>query len=169
MSLTHPVDLLSGQDKYRIYYSRIVDLAVVSGLLIPDPDTEIGHFAFSTYYYDGKHLDRELHSALLDYAEKRPEQVEKRRKQQNQDSGGAVVEYLRLDNAAKVQDLIVIGASRAIWPTGTSFVLTYPWDLNGEGRPVGFRNDLSEFTRRRVLDILKRVGKLRNADLFDGP
>jgi len=168
MSLTHPVDLLSGPDKCRIYYSRVVDLAVASGLLVPDPATDIGHFAFSQYYRDGKQMDLELQAALLEYAGKWPEETENRRKEQDHSSRGAVQEYLRLDNAGKVQDLIVIGASHAIWPTGTSFVLTYPWNLGGTGRPVSFRNDLSEFTKRRVLDILRRAGKLRNSDLFQG-
>jgi hypothetical protein len=33
----HPVDNLSPDEKCRIYYSRVVDLAVFQGLVIPDP------------------------------------------------------------------------------------------------------------------------------------
>jgi hypothetical protein len=42
----HPVSVLSQEEKYRIYYSRVVDLAVYSSLLTADSNTEIGHFAF---------------------------------------------------------------------------------------------------------------------------
>ena len=45
-------------------------------------------------------------------------------------------------------------------------VLTYPWDLAGKGQPVRFRDDLSEFMKRRILEILRRAGKLRTTLLF---
>jgi hypothetical protein len=34
----HPVEALSSLDKCDIYFSRVVDLAVVSGLLEPDSE-----------------------------------------------------------------------------------------------------------------------------------
>jgi len=166
MSLMHPVDLLSGTEKYRIYYSRIVDLAVVSGLLVPDPEDEIGHFAFSSHYREGKRTDRELQAAILRYVQEYPELAKRHRDQQDLCSLGATEDYLRSDNAEKIRQLILVGASQAVWPRGTSFVLTYPWDLDGTGRPVRFREDLSEFMQRRIVDILRRTGKLRNVDLF---
>jgi hypothetical protein len=163
----HPADALSQEDKCRIYYSRVVDLAVVSGLLIPDPHTEIGHFAFSRHYYQGEELDRRLRSALIRFEKKQPEIVQERRDIMNQAYMGALEDFLGSDNAERIQELIVVGASRAIWPAGTSFVLTYPWDLTGKGQPVGFRDDLSEFMKRRVLEILRRAGKLSTIHLFD--
>jgi hypothetical protein len=53
-------------------------------------------------------MDRELQSALVDYSEQCPELVEERRRQQDRFSRGAALEYLRLDDAAKIQDLIVL-------------------------------------------------------------
>lgn len=170
MSLTHPVDLLSGPEKCRIYYSRIVDLAVVSGLLDPDPASETGHFAFSSYYSEGKRIDRDLQAEIVHYAEEFPQLARNRRDGQNLSSLGAAADHLLSDNATKLQELIVVGASQAVWPRGTSFALTYPWDLDGTGQPVRFRDDLSPFMKRRVVDILRRAGKLRHADLFNtGP
>jgi hypothetical protein len=75
-------------------------------------------------------------------------------------------EYFRSDNADKLRDLIQVGASYRVWPVGTSFTLTYPWDLSGHGRPVRFREDMSPFMKRRILEILDTAGKLRNPNLF---
>jgi hypothetical protein len=168
----HPVDRLAKQDKNRIYFSRIVDLAVVSGLLVPDPDTEIGHFALSRHYYEGKQIDRDLQSALREFREKYPELVLKRRNAQDTVFGGAADKFDVESDSEKTQDLIIIGASligasHDVWPVGTSFVLTYPWDLDGRGVPVDFRPDLSDFMKRRVLAILKKAGKLRNTQIFE--
>jgi hypothetical protein len=66
----------------------------------------------------------------------------------------------------KASHLIRIGATYAVWPKGTSFVLTYPWDLLGNERPVRFRNDLTEFMKRRIAGVLKQAGRLRNPNLF---
>ena len=162
----HPVEILSPQDKCDIYFSRIVDLAVVSGLLDPDPNSEIGHFAFSAHYTRGKDLDHRFQTALRKFEEKHPDLVLERRQRQNEILIGAVDEFFNSTDDDKVRELVVIGASRQVWPAGTSFVLTYPWDAAGNGKPVGFRTDLSDFTRRRVLKILKKAGKLRNSDLF---
>lgn len=163
----HPADALSQDDKYRIFYSRVVDMAVVSGLLIPDPGTEIGHFAFSRYYYEGNELDRNLRSAIIEFQERHPEIVRERRAVRNQAYMNAVEDFLDSDNEEKIQELILVGASYAVWPTGASFVLTYPWDPGGgEGEPVRFREDLSEFMKRRVIEILRKAGKLKNPNLF---
>jgi hypothetical protein len=162
----HPADTLAREDKCRIYYARVVDLAVVSGLLIPDPGTEVGHFAFSRYYYKGKELDQKLRSALIEFEAKHPEIGQERRAVKNQAYMGALEDFLGSDGTEKIQELIILGASHAIWPVGTSFVLTYPWDLTGNGQPVRFRDDLSEFMKRRVLEILKKASKLRTPCLF---
>ena len=166
ISQRHPADALSHEQKCRIYYSRVVDLAVVSGLLFPDPDTEVGHFAFSRHYYEGKEFDRMLRTALVEFEQRHPELVGERRAAGNQTYTGVVEDFLRSDNSDKIHDLILLGASHAIWPAGTSFTLTYPWDLAGKGRPVRFRDDLSEFMKRRILEILKQSGKLRTPHLF---
>lgn len=166
ISQIHPADALSHEQKCRIYYSRVVDLAVVSGLLLPDPDTEVGHFAFSRHYYEGKAFDRRLRAALIEFEKKYPELVRERRAGENRAYIGVVEDFLRSDNSDKIQDLILLGASYAIWPVGTSFTLEYPWDLAGNGRPVSFRDDLSEFMKRRIQEILKRAGKLRTQHLF---
>jgi hypothetical protein len=162
----HPADRLSSQEKCHIYYSRVVDLAVVYGLLIPDPDTEIGHFAFSRHYYDGKALDGNLTVAIREFEKEYPELVLERRADRNGAFMGAVEAFAREEDSQKVQDLILIGASYAVWPAGTSFTLTYPWDLDGQGRIVQFRRDLSDFTKRRIKEILRKTGKLRNPNLF---
>jgi hypothetical protein len=164
---THPVDALSSQDKYDIYFSRVVDLAVASGLLDPDPNTEVGHFTFSAHYYRGKELDRGLQRALSEFEHERPDLAQQRRQSQNESSLGAVEDFLRSSDEEKIRGLIVIGASYRVWPTGTSFTLTYPWDPDGAGKPVGFRSDLSDFTKRRILRILKKAGKLRRSNLFE--
>lgn len=162
----HPIEILSSQDKCDIYFSRIVDLAVESGLLDPDQDSEIGHFAFSAHYTRGKDLDHQFQSALREFEDKHPDLVLERRELQNETSLGAVDDFCGLSNDDKVLELIIIGASRRVWPLGTSFVLTYPWDAAGNGKPVGFRSDLSDFMKRRVLRILKKTGKLRHSNLF---
>ncbi|MBI4964646.1 MAG: hypothetical protein HY913_15310 [Desulfomonile tiedjei] len=165
----HPADALSREDKNRIYFSRVVELAIVSGLLIPDPDTEVGHFAFSRHYYQGKELDRKLRFALIRFEAHHPEIARERRDVRNESFLGAVEDFLAAEDRDKIQELILMGASHAIWPTGTSFVLTYPWDLSGKGWPVRFRDNLTEFMKRRVLEILRKAGKLRNPELFANP
>jgi hypothetical protein len=162
----HPIDALRPQDKYKIYYCRVVFLAVAAGLLTSDPNTEIGHFAFSRHFVEGEELDRALREALKLFAEKYPELVLMRRAELDDTSGGAVTEFIESTSHNKVRDLILIGASHQVWPVGTSHVLTFPWDLEGNGRPVTFRSDLTEFMKRRVKDILKRAGKLRNPQLI---
>ncbi len=164
----HPIQILSLQDKCDIYFSRIVDLAVASGLLSPDPNSEIGHFAFSAHYNRGKDLDHRFHTDLREFEEKHPDLVLEWRQRQNEILIGAMDEFLSSSGDGKVRELIIIGASHRVWPTGTAFVLTYPWDDAGNGRPVGFRTDLSDFMKRRVLEILKKAGKLRNYSLFTG-
>ena len=162
----HPVEILASQDKCDIYFSRIVDLAVASGLLDPDRSSEIGHFAFSAHYTSGKDLDRQFQTALREFEDKHPDLVLERRELQNETSVGAVDEFFSLSDDDKIRELRIIGASRRVWPMGTSFVLTYPWDAAGNGKPVRFRSDLSDFMKRRVWRILKKAGKLRNSDLF---
>jgi hypothetical protein len=162
----HPVDNLSPDEKSRIYYSRVVDLAVFQGLLIPDLDGEIGHFAFSRYYFQGQDLDTKLREALRDFEEKYPELIMLRRSEQDRKFIGTVEEFYKSGNEEKIRDLIVVGASHRVWPTGTSFTLTYPWDLDGTGQMVRFRRDLSDFTKRRIVKILKSAGKLLTPDLF---
>jgi hypothetical protein len=163
---THPADALKPQDRYRIYYHRVVLLAVASGLLASDPNTEIGHFAFSRYFTEGQELDRALREAIERFSERFPELVLDRRAELDDASGGAVNAYLASEPQNKVKDLILVGASHNVWPVGTSHVLTFPWDLEGNGKPVTFRADLTDFMKRRVLDILKRAGKLRNPRLI---
>lgn len=162
----HPADALWQEDNYRIYYSRVVDLAVYSGLLTPDPNSEIGHFAFSRYYEEGKDLDRRLQQALREFEEQHAGLVQERRVAQDVEFTGAIEDYLKSDNEDRLRDLIRVGASYRVWPVGTSFTLTYPWDLEGRGVPVRFRNDLSLFMKRRIIEILEGCGKLRNPNLF---
>ncbi len=163
----HPVEALSTQDKCSIYFSRVVDLAVASGLLGSDPNTEIGHFAFSEHYFRGKDLDRRLQIDLRKFEDEHPGAVAHRRELQNEVSLGAVDDFLRSSDEEKIRELIIVGASYRIWPTGTAFTLTYPWDSAGNGKPVRFRPDLSDFMKRRILRILKKAGKLRDSSLFD--
>jgi len=162
----HPVEALSSPDKCDIYFSRVVDLAVASGLLDPDSNSEVGHFAFSAHYTRGKELDLRLQNALREIEGTRPDLVMCRRELQNKASLGAVEDFFRSSDEEKIRGLIVVGASYRVWPTGTSFVLTYPWDSGGNGKPVRFRPDLSEFLKRRILRILKKAGKLRHSNLF---
>ncbi len=162
----HPIEALSSQDKCDIYFSRVVDLAVASGLLDPDPNTEVGHFAFSAHYIRGKEADRRLQSALRELEGTRPDLVSRRRQLQNEASWGAVDDFFGSSDEEKIRGLIVVGASYRVWPTGTSFTLTYPWDSAGAGKPVRFRPDLSDFLKRRILRILKKAGKLRGSNLF---
>ncbi len=166
-SVIHPIDRLADEDKNRIYFSRVVDLAVASALLIPDPDTEIGHFAFSKHYYHGKQMDRELQEQLSEFRQKYPDLVAGRRAEQDRIFSGAAGMFGIETDSEKIDDLIVVGATYRVWPAGTSFALTYPWDLDGIGRPVRFRSDLSDFTKRRILAILKKAGKLRNLRIFE--
>ena len=165
-SPVHPVSALSHKEKCLIYYSRIVDLAVAYGMLTPDPNTEIGHFAFSPHYWQGKAIDKRLGRAVRDFDRAHPHVAVERLVRQNEEFCGAVEDYLTSSNSEKLRDLIRVGASYHVWPVGTSFTLRYPWDLEGNGRPVRFRDDLPVFTKRRILEILKKVGKLRNPNLF---
>ena len=162
----HPADQLALHEKCRIYYRRVVDLAVARGLLTPDPDTEIGHFAFSDSYAQGKILDSKLRAAIRAFEEAYPDAVAKRTARRTALFGGTLHRFLESEPEEKVEDLIRIGASYLVWPAGTSFVLTYPWDLSGRGRPVGFRTDLTEFMKRRVVAILREAGKLRGSTPF---
>jgi alkylhydroperoxidase/carboxymuconolactone decarboxylase family protein YurZ len=164
----HPVDSLSLDRKNDIYYCRVVDLAVAQSLLTPDPETEIGHFAFSRHYYEGKKLDMELRHAIAEFEAEYPDVAARRRLEQDRVALGAVQELLNAAPDERIQELIRIGASYAVWPRGTAFTLTYPWDLAGNGRTVRFRDDLSDFMKKRIIDILKRAGKLRTPNLF-GP
>lgn len=163
----HPADVLSPEQKCRIYYRRVVDLAVLAGLLMSDPDTEIGHFAFSRHYREGLELDRKLQDALRVFTERFPTVVRHRRQQQDETLMGVATAFQQASHEEKRHDLIVIGATYRVWPVGTSFTLTYPWDLEGRGQPVRFRSNLPQFMRRRILDILKQAGKLRTPNLFE--
>lgn len=162
----HPADVLSKEERCRIYYSRVVDLAVARGLLSADPNTEIGHFAFSHHYFEGKDADLMLQRALHEFEEKFPELVIERNATKDQIFMGAVESFLHSDGAEKIEELILVGATHCVWPVGTAFTLTYPWDLDGKSRPVGFRKDLTDFMKRRIVAILRKAGKLGHSDLF---
>jgi hypothetical protein len=162
----HPADILTREDRCRIYYSRVVDLAVARGLLIPDINSEIGHFAFSHHYFEGKDTDLMLQQAVHEFEQKFPELVIERRAVQDRVFMGAVEDFMRSDVAKKTEELILVGATHCVWPVGTSFTLTYPWDLDGKGRMVRFRQDLSDFMKRRIVAILRKAGKLGHSDLF---
>ncbi|MGB6064973.1 MAG: hypothetical protein WBG50_09195 [Desulfomonilaceae bacterium] len=162
----HPADVLSREERCRIYYSRVVDLAVARGLLSPDPNTEIGHFAFSPHYLQGKDSERALQRALREFEEKYPEVAVERRTKKDQIFLGAVRSFLSSDSAEKAEEIILVGATYCVWPVGTSFALTYPWDLSGKERPVRFRKDLNDFMKRRIIAILRKAGKLGHSDLF---
>jgi hypothetical protein len=162
----HPADVLSREERCRIYYSRVVDLAVARGLLIPDINTEVGHFAFSHHYLEGKDSDLMLQQAVREFEEKFPELVVERRAATDRVFMGAVEDFLRSDVSEKTDELILVGATHCVWPVGTSFTLTYPWDLDGKGHPVRFRQDLSDFMKRRIVAILRKAGKLGHSDLF---
>ncbi len=162
----HPIDSLSWSDRCDIYYSRVVDLAALSGLLTRDPMTEIGHFAFSDHYARGKALDRKLQKAIREFEQRHPHVADDRSEERNERFMGVVEDYRSSGDKEKIRDLIRVGASYRIWPTCTSFTLTYPWDLEGNGRPVRFRDDLSPFMKRRILEILKKADKLSDPHLF---
>jgi hypothetical protein len=164
---THPVDALSSEQRCRIYYHRVVDLAVLAKLLTSDQDTEIGHFAFSRHYREGRELDLKLQEALRTFTERFPEAIQDRRRQQDEALAGVATAFHQASNADKLRDLIVIGATYRVWPVGTSFALTYPWDLEGRGHPVRFRSDLPDFMKRRILAILQKAGKLQTPNLFE--
>ncbi len=159
----HPADLLTEPEKHRIYYFRVVNLAVNEGLLPPSSDSDVAHFAFSDYYAQGRELDRQLRSALQDFEARFPRVAQAREDQMaalwKQEPSADPQKQIR-------QELILIGASHAVWPTGTSFVLTYPWSLDGTAARVRFRDDLSEFMKRRIRDILAKAEKLRDPCLF---
>jgi len=128
--------------------------------------TEIGHFAFSDHYTKGKALERRLMEAIREFDNHHPHVALDRRERQNQAFVGAAEEYRSSSDTEKIQDLIRVGASYRVWPVGTSFTLTYPWDLEGNGQPVRFRDDLSSFMKRRIVEILRKAGKLSDAHLF---
>lgn len=165
--MLHPVDLLLSTDKNRIYFSRVVDLAVFQGLLTNDPNSEIGHFAFSQYYREGKDLDLTLRWDIERYESQKPLDAENRRRTLAITLDEVAEDFLALENEDKLKELILVGASYAVWPKGTSFVLTYPWDADGSRRPVRFRPDLSEFQKRRILEILKKTGLYRGINPFE--
>ncbi|MEW6350040.1 MAG: hypothetical protein AB1646_13320 [Thermodesulfobacteriota bacterium] len=159
----HPADLLTEPERHRIYFFRVVNLAVKEGLIPPTADSEVGHFAFSDFYAHGRELDRDLRTALRDFEARFP-RVARAREDQNtelwkQDPSADLQKELR-------QELILIGASHAVWPTGTSFVLTYPWTLEGTPAAVRFRDDLSEFMRRRIRVLLTQAGKIGDPSLL---
>ncbi len=159
----HPAELLTEPEKHRIYFFQVVNLAVKEGLLPPGSDSEVGHFAFSDYYAQGRELDEDLRSAVMDFEARFPrvaQALEARKAELRQkDTSADLLQQTRLE-------LILIGASHAVWPTGTSFVLTYPWTLEGTPAPVRFRDDLSSFMKRRVPAILADAGKLSDPLLF---
>lgn len=163
----HPVDALTTREKCMIYYSRVVDLAVASGLLDDDPETEVGHFAFSDYYRQGKELAAELQEALQEYRARYPAAAEGRTDSLDREFAGVASRFQTESPEERAQHLQIIGAARNVWPVGTAFTLTYPWDLDGVGHPVRFRSDLTDFMKRRVVEILKKAGKLRGPELFN--
>ena len=121
---------------------------------------------FLTTMLRGKTTDLMLQRALHEFEEKFPELVIERKATKDQVFMGAVEGFLRSDSAEKTEELILVGATHCVWPVGTSFTLTYPWDLDGKGRPVRFRKDLTDFMKRRIIVILRKAGKLGHSDLF---
>jgi hypothetical protein len=162
----HPVDTLTEPLKCRIYYARVVDLAVAGRLLSPNPASPIGHFVFSSYYLEGKNLDRRLEKSIHIFQRKYPAITEERRRSVNNHSLGAAENFLESSTEEKIRFLILIGAGHYVWPTGTSFVLTYPWDLSCNPAEVTFRSNLTEFQKKRVVSILKKAGKFGNGNIF---
>lgn len=162
----HPLDLLQPEEKNKIYFKRVVDLAVWSGLLNPDPNSHVGHFAFSNHYHDGKRLETKLAEEIAYFEAENPELSKKIRDRRFQAFNISEEEQANWTERDEAQHLILVGASYQIWPKGVSHALTYPWDLDGRGSPVTFRPDLTEFNKRRVIKILKDAGKLRDPNLF---
>ena len=163
----HPVDVLSEQEKCRIYFRRAVDLAVAEGLLPRDRHTPVGWFAFSDAYEEGGRLDKKLRVDLNRFEHDHPQLVKNRHVLLDRRHDGAVERYQQSSAEEKRADLIRIGATYRVWPAGVSFVLTYPWDLAGNGVPVRFRPGLSDFTRRRICRILEDAGIDFDPDRFD--
>jgi hypothetical protein len=164
----HPLERLSQRDKCKIYYYKVVRLAVAQGLLAPDPDTETGHFAFSAYYRDGEEMDRILMARIERYYRDHPAAAALRRRELDLRLKGAASSFEAMSSEEKIRELVTIGASRLVWPTGTSYVLTYPWRADGTPHVVEFRKDLTDFMKRRVIRILEKAGKLRSPDPFAG-
>jgi hypothetical protein len=162
----HPLDRLRSEEKEKIYFKRVVDLAVWSGFLNPDPNSEVGHFAFSPRYYEGREFEARLAREIIDFETERPELASRIKSRRLAAFNISEQEQENWTEKEQARHLILVGASYRIWPTGVSHVLTYPWDDNGHGRPVTFRSDLTEFNKRRVIRILRDAGKLRNPDLF---
>lgn len=163
----HPVDRLSEHEKCRIYFRRVVDLAAVEGLLPVDRQTPVGCFAFSDAYEEGRSLDEKLHEDLAQFQKDYPDLVMNRHALLDRQYQGAIGRYQQSSATEKREDLIRIGATYRVWPTCVSFVLTYPWDLAGNGKPVRFRHDLPDFTKRRIRRILEDKGIGFGSDLFD--
>lgn len=163
----HPVDALSEQEKCWIYFRRVVDLAVAEGLVPGDPRTPIGHFAFSACYTRGRNLDEQLSTELARFEEQYPDVVKSRHAEMDWRYPEVIERYQRSSASEKRDDLIRIGASYRVWPSCTSFVLIYPWDLAGRGRLVTFRPDLPQFTKRRILQILKDAGQPCDFNIFE--
>ena len=162
----HPVDALSELDKYRIYYFRVVELAVASGLLNRDSDSAIGYFAFSRYYEDGCIALRTLKERIQRFELEHPSSTQLRIVKSDAQTRDAMHAYLSSGIEEQTQDLIRVGASHRVWPTGTSFTLTYPWDLAGNGQKVRFRRDLNDFMKRRIITMLRQAGNLKDIYLF---
>ncbi|WP_157212207.1 hypothetical protein [Desulfomonile tiedjei] len=111
-------------------------------------------------------MDFDLQVAIRQFEQRHPEIVGERHDRQDHLFGGIVTAFSKEARSEKLRDLIILGATYGIWPVGTSFVLTYPWDLDGRGRLVRFRSDLSDFMKRRIIEILKKAGKLRHENPF---
>ncbi len=162
----HPLDRLSADQKCQIYYRRVVDLALATGLLEPDPNSPVGHFVFSSHYFHGKTLDEAIGGAVARFRRDYPKLAAERYARLNNRLAGAIESFWESTPQELIRELILIGATFGVWPRCTSFVLTYPWDLGGTPRPVGFRSDLSDFMKRRVTKILLEAGKLKGPGPF---
>lgn len=163
----HPIDRLSEQEKCRIYFRRVVDLAVAEGMLPRDRHTPVGWFAFSVAYEEGKRLDEKLQDDLHRFEHDHPQLAKDRHALLDERYKGAVGLYKQSSAEDKRADLIRIGATYRVWPTCVLFTLTYPWDLVGNGIPVRFRLDLSDFTKRRICRILEDASIAFDPDRFD--
>ena len=133
----------------------------------PRRDTPVGWFAFSHAYEEGRKLDGRLREDLAHFEQDHPELVKKRHSLLDRRFQGTIKRHQQASPGEKRADLIRIGATYRVWPEGVSFVLTYPWDLEGNGRPVSFRPDLSDFSRRRIRRILEDADIEFSSDLFD--
>lgn len=162
----HPIDQLLQGEKYTIYFKRVVDLAVRLGLLENDPNTEVGHFAFSRRYYQGRLLEAKLAEEIIRFEVERPDTIESVKAERHRAYNITEDTGKNWSDKDQIRHLILVGASYKIWSVGVSHALIYPWSISGQARPVTFRKDLSDFTKRRIIKILQEAGKLRNPDLF---